>query len=182
MTLKRRITLKNKSILSVLLCMVPLFVGVVLYQSLPSTIAVHFSSNNQANSFAPKAVVVFLLPIVFIIVQLTIIKINTIFQDGPKIFKIIFWFMPIIANVTYFIIFSFAQGVNVNVGRVICLMIGILFILMGNYFPKMNYQNNKAYIHPTPKNEKEFRTMLKIVGYSFLTLGIIFVIFSFFIQ
>lgn len=46
-------------------------------------------------------------------------------------------------------------------------------MIIGNYSPKMSYEFGKTIVHPAPKNEKSFRKMNKIMGYSFIIFGII---------
>ena len=58
----------------------------------------------------------------------------------------------------------------------ICLILGILFTIIGNYMPKMNYETGKKLFHPTPKTEKSFRKMSRIMGHGFLGIGIILLI------
>ena len=67
-------------------------------------------------------------------------------------------------------------GSTVYVGKSICLILGIAFIIIGNYLPKMNYDTAKGVFHPTPSNEKIYRKMSRIMGYGFIGLGIILLI------
>ena len=58
----------------------------------------------------------------------------------------------------------------------IWVLLGILFTIIGNYMPKMSYETGKKLFHPTPKTEKSFRRMSRIMGYGFLGIGIILLI------
>ena len=69
-----------------------------------------------------------------------------------------------------------ALGHNLYVGKSICLILGILFIILGNYFPKMSYEIGETMFHPKPKNEQSFRKMTRTIGYSFIGIGIILLI------
>ena len=42
--------------------------------------------------------------------------------------------------------------------------------------PKVSYEVGKNIFHPRPKNEASFRKTTRIMGYSFIGLGIIFLL------
>lgn len=91
--------------------------------------------------------------------------------EKPKIVKIMEWFIPVVSVCIYMIMIEVPLGSTVYVGKSVCLLLGILFVIIGNYLPKMGCEDGKAIFHPTPKNEKSFRKMSKIMGYSFITMG-----------
>lgn len=64
-----------------------------------------------------------------------------------------------------------ALGSDVDVRKSIILVLGIMYIVMGNYFPKMSYEQMKGKIHPMPKDEKMYRKMTRILGYTFVIFG-----------
>ena len=86
------------------------------------------------------------------------------------------WFIPILTVLIYIIMIEVPLGSTVYVGKSILLILGILFMIKGNYFPKMSYEVGKVIFHPTPKSEKTFRKMSKIMGYSFIGIGILLLI------
>jgi len=86
------------------------------------------------------------------------------------------WFIPILTVSLYLIMIEVPLGSSVYVGKSICLLLGILFIIIGNYFPKMSYDIAKIVFHPVPKSEKTFRKVSKIMGYGFIAIGIILLI------
>ena len=94
----------------------------------------------------------------------------------PEQMPIMEWFIPIITVLVYIIMIEVPLGSDVYVGKSVCLILGILFTIIGNYMPKMNYETGKKLFHPTPKTEKSFRKMSRIMGYGFLGMGIILLI------
>ena len=86
------------------------------------------------------------------------------------------WFIPIVTVLMYIIMIEVPLGSTVYVGKSICLILGILFMIIGNYLPKMSYDTAKGVFHPTPSNEKIFRKMVRIMGYSFILIGILLLI------
>jgi len=179
---------KNKfifTVITIIVCIVPVIAGALLYDRLPNEMAIHFNMNNQPNNYASKDFVLFGIPIMMTVFQLIMCSINWFakkkMEKEPKIFVIVETIIPVITIVLYYLTVSYSLDNSINIGKSVCLMLGILFCVLGNYFPKMSYESNKEFIHPKPKNEKSFRKMVKISGYSTIGMGIIFLIIMFFI-
>ena len=175
---------KNRKtlILSVIICLLPMILGSILYNKLPEQMPIHFTTNDVIDNYAHKNFVLFGIPVIVAIVQAicliaTNIKTNKLkSNEKPKILKIMEWFIPIMTVVFYSIMIRVALGNNVYVGKSVCLILGILLMIIGNYTPKMSYEVGEKMFHPTPKSEKAFRKMSKIMGYCFIVIGIILLI------
>ncbi len=168
---------KNKKILilSVIICLLPMILGIAFYDRLPEQMPIHFTINDVPNNYAPKNFALFGMPIIMAIIQvicLIAVNIKLKNEEKPKILKIMEWFIPVVTVSIYVIMIEVPLGSTVYVGKSICLILGILFMIIGNYIPKMSYEMGKTVFHPMPKNEKSFRKMSKIMGYSFILIGI----------
>ncbi len=175
---------KNTLILSVIVCLLPMILGITLYNKLPEQMPIHFTINDIPDNYAPKNFVLFGIPIIMAIVQAICIIFTTKKvknNEKPKILKIMEWFIPIITVLIYTIMIEVPLGSTVYVGKSILLILGILFMIIGNYMPKMNYAIAETMIHPKPKNEKSFRKMTKTMGYSFITIGVVMIILIIFV-
>lgn len=61
---------KNKSfILSIIVCLLPIALGIILYEKLPNDMPMHFSTANGVDNYANKNFVIFGLPILMAFVQ-----------------------------------------------------------------------------------------------------------------
>lgn len=171
-----------KLILSVIICLLPMLLGVILYNKLPEQMPIHFTISDVPDNYAHKNFALFGIPLIMAIVQAICliavnIKLNKLkIEEKPKILKIMEWFIPVVTVLIYVIMVEVSLGSAVYVGKSICLILGILFIIMGNYIPKMSYEMGKTTFHPMPKSEKSFRKMSKIMGYSFIGIGIFLLI------
>jgi len=172
--------MKNKKtlIVTVMVCLVPIILGIILYEKLPSQMPIHFTINDVPDNYAPKNFALFGIPVIMAIVQVVYLLITMKVENEkkPKILKIMEWFIPIMTVLFYIIMVQFPLGSTVYVGKSVCLILGILFIIIGNYMPKMSYEMGKLVFHPRPKNEKTFRTMIRMLGYFFIIVGIILLI------
>lgn len=168
-------------ILSIVICLLPMILGAISYNELPEPMPIHFTLNDVPDNYAPKAFAVFGIPIIMAIVQaicvVIMLKSNKFENDKePKLLKIFKWFIPVITVLIYILMLSAALEKNIHIGKSVCLILGVLFIIIGNYLPKTSYEDGKKVFHPTPKNEKTFRKMSKIMGYGFVGIGIILLI------
>ncbi len=172
---------KRTLILSVLTCLLPILLGIAFYSKLPEQMPIHFTINDVPDNYAPKKFALFGIPVIMAIVQAICIiftsKVNKMKNnEKPKILKIMEWFIPILTVLIYIIMVEVPLGSDVYVGKSVCLILGILFIIIGNYLPKMSYEVGKVTFHPAPKSEKSFRKMSRFMGYSFIAVGIILLI------
>lgn len=172
---------KKTLILSVIVCLLPIILGIVLYNKLPEQMPIHFTIYDVPDNYAPKNFALFGIPIILAFVQAICIifttKVNKLkHNEKPKIVKIMEWFIPIITVLIYIIMIEVPLGSTVYIGKSILLILGIFFMILGNYLPKMSYEVGKIIFHPTPKSEKTFRKMSKNMGYSFIFMGILLLI------
>lgn len=179
---------KNRIIsiaISVIACLLPMILGAILYNKLPERMPIHFNVSNTPDNYASKEFALFGLPIIMAIVQLICcIASECRIKDKEKlpiILKIFQVYIPILTIVIYFLMIVATLGITEYVGKVVCLTLGILFVLIGNYTPKMSYELGRKMINPVPKDEKSFRKMVRIMGYSFVVMGIILLVLVFFV-
>lgn len=172
-------------VITVLVCFAPMILGAALYNDLPEQMPIHFNINDVPDNYAHKNIALFGIPVFIAFLQFiccffTMIKGKE--EKIPKMAKIMYVFIPILEIALYILMIRYSLGLDVYIGKTICLLLGMLFIFMGNYTPKMSYESGKIYFHhPFPKDEKSFRKMSKIAGYSFIVLGIIFLVLVFFV-
>lgn len=84
--------------------------------------------------------------------------------------------------IIHYIIIVSALGYQINVGNIILTAFGILFIIIGNYLPRLK-QNAIAGIRLpwTLKDEDTWRVTHRTGGYCTLVMGILLVLLSFII-
>ena len=130
---------KKSLFLSVGICLLPILIGVYYYDVLPEQIAVHFNFNGEPNNFVSKTRAIIELPIFFAIVQV-IISLVVDFDKTPKKGALIIkGITPIISVLVQGGLIAYALDNNFNVTKLTALVIGILFIVLGNYLPKKEF-------------------------------------------
>jgi len=127
-------------IITSVLTILPLIYGLLIWDKLPDTIATHFGISGNPDGFSSKTFTVLGLPgilfgghLICLVATFADPKIDNVTN---KIVKLVFWIMPIISNITMLCIYLVALGKPVNISVILTIMIGLMFIVVGNYMPK----------------------------------------------
>lgn len=130
---------KKSLFLSVGICLLPILIGVYYYDVLPEQIAVHFNFNGEPNNFVSKTRAIIEMPVFFTVVQI-IISLVVDFDKTPKKGALIIkGIVPLISVLVQGGLIAYALDNNFNVTKLTALVIGILFIVLGNYLPKKEF-------------------------------------------
>ncbi len=169
----------NFIIFTCLLCLMPICLGLYFYEELPDTMAIHFNINNEPDNWATKNFTIFVLPVIMAALQIFCCVVSDASEKekgkSPKLVKIMKWIIPIVTVLIYTLTILIGLGKTVDVGKVVTIFLGLMFVIMGNYMPKMSYEDAKGNIKPMPKTEKGFKKMARTMGYSFVVGGILMI-------
>ncbi len=130
-------------ILSTAALLLPVVIGLALWNSLPDVIATHFDFNNVPNGWSPKWVVVFGIPGFLIVIHLLCLW-ATLRVGGEKKgvpVALLCWVVPVISLVTEGMVYANALEIAVDIGLAVCLMMGVVFVALGNWLPKCRVNN-----------------------------------------
>ena len=138
MTKKYKWTLILSSIVTLLPMVLALFVGGII----PEEIAMHFGFNGVADGFGDATGIFLIIPPVMLAIHwlcvLFSIKLDRKnFEENGKITRLVLWLIPAISLVTHGSMLAIAAGVTKNVHVFFMALMGIMFIIIGNYMPKM---------------------------------------------
>lgn len=135
---------RKRMMITSLIMILPMFVGLLLWNKLPDTMATHFGSDNTPNGWSSKTFAVIGLPLLLLVLHW--ISVGITLNDpkkrniGKMMFTVVFWIIPIVSLFANGATLLYALGWKVNIGLVISILVGIVFILLGNYLSK-NRQN-----------------------------------------
>ena len=176
---------KKEMIVSVALCLLPIVLGIFLWDKLPDKIPTHFGVNGEANGYSSKGFAVIGLPCV-----MAAIDALTLFflRSDPKaeghskaLSRIILWLVPGMSCVLTPMCMFIALGNKINVALYCQLFVGVLFIVVGNYLPKCspNYTMGIR-ISWTLNDEDNWRYTHRVGGFVWVIAGFAVLIYSFF--
>lgn len=131
---------KKMLLITSLITILPMLIGLLLWDKLPDEIATHFDINGTPDGWSSKTFTVFGLPSFLLICHLfgTAVTLTDPRrqQIGEKIFKLMLWICPLITVFLSVTVYGHALGLKQNTTPLGMILIGIIFIVVGNYLPK----------------------------------------------
>ena len=165
-------------IITGLICLIPMIFGAILYDQLPEQMAVHFGVNNEPNSFAPKEFALFGIPIFMFALQVFCCIFSDFMEEkkqNKKYITIYKWIIPIIEMVVYLTMLAYGAGIELDMRMIVCITLGIVFTLVGNYMPKT--EPNKLQMNYIRADF--WKKVKRPAGYFFVIIGLAFIISAF---
>lgn len=161
-------------ILTCVVCLLPILLGVALWEKLPDIMAIHFDINNNPDNFASKGFVVFGLPFLMVILQIFCCFINDInakkYGERKKFEMATKWIIPVMSIILQTVTLGYGLGFNIDIRKVAMLIVGGVLLVVGNYLPKFDYIKN--YDVSTEKARK----INRFIGFETVVLGILFIV------
>ena len=172
---------KKTLIIASIVTLLPVLIGIVLWNRLPDRMAIHFGINNEADGYSSKAVAVFWLPLFLLAVEWfgAFVMANDPKKQNisPKMFSFSLWIVPVVSLVMAAALYSYNLGYQVNFSFVAFLLLGIMFIIIGNYLPKARQNYTMGIKIPwTLANEENWNLTHHLAGYLWVIAGILMVI------
>ena len=131
---------KKSLILTSLLTLLPIPIGLLLWNRFPETMAVHFGITGEADGYASPNFAVFALPLLMLAFHWLCIFFTARDKGNQgknqKMFHIVLWTIPIISNLSLLGLYAFALDVEFSPVVWTVVPMGLLFALIGNYLPK----------------------------------------------
>lgn len=173
-------------ILSSIAIILPILVGLCIWNILPDVIPTHFGIDGNPDSFASKAFAVFGLAGIMLAVHwiciLCSVKLDPKSKNivSSKAFNLVLWISPAICLVCYALMYLYALGVPVSVGFVLSIFMGLLFIIIGNYLPKCKQSYTMGIKLPwTLHDEENWNKTHRLGGFVWVIGGLVILATSF---
>lgn len=127
-------------IITSIIIILPMLVGVILWNKLPDKIPTHWNSKGEVDQYSSKAFTLFGLTGILLAVQ-WLCAIATSFdpkkQNHPtKILHLVFWIIPVLSVVLYTITYLTAMGLDAKMEILLPIIVGLILAIVGNYLPK----------------------------------------------
>ena len=118
---------KKMIILTSIVTLLPIVIGLLLWNQLPQLMATHFNFNGQPNGYSSKTFTVFVLPLILLVIHLFCVIGTSIDPKSKninkKIFSIVLWISPLISLLVCSCIYGYALGYITNISFLTELMI-----------------------------------------------------------
>ena len=171
---------KTTIIITTLITLLPILFGLIVWNRLPEQIATHWGADGQADGYSGKAFAVFGMPCILAVLQLFVSFITLNDPKRRNIHKkpltLTFWIIPVMSVITY----AAALGMEIEVGIIISILVGILLIALGNYMPKLQQNYTIGIRVPWTLNSTEnWNRTHRLGGKTFILGGFLLIIAGF---
>ena len=131
---------KIELVLTTGVCLLPILAGLAVYDRLPEVIATHWGADGQPNGYSSRAFAVFALPLFMAALNLFLrFALSTDPKKAnmsPVLKRISYWILPVISVLGSAATLGSALGCSFNMSTAATALVGVMFIVIGNYLPK----------------------------------------------
>lgn len=133
---KNKITL----IVTTLVMLLPIVLGLLLWNHLPDQIPSHWNINGEIDRWSSKAFAVFGFPCILLAIHWLCVLAS---QADPKsknyhptMIRLVLWICPVLSLVLNTLVYTTALGYSLKVEIIMPLLVGLMFVIVGNLLPK----------------------------------------------
>ena len=170
-------THKRQVIISSIVILLPILIGLFIWNFLPDRIVTHWNFNGEADGWSGKGFTVFGLPMILFVAH-WICVIFTSFdsknkEQNRKVSSMVLWIMPVISLLMCSLTYAIALGYEINIGIGVRILFGLMFLVFGNYMPKCK-QNHTIGIKVkwTLRNEENWNKTHRFAGRLWVVGGV----------
>ena len=175
---------KKELLLTSLVCLLPLLAGVALYPRLPETMATHWGFDGTANGWSSRAATVFGLPLLILALHFVCSYAES--RDtkrknvNPVLRTVMLWFCPAVSLLGGALTLGTGLGYEMHVGTVAPVFVGLLFLILGNYLPKLRRNRTMGIKLPwTLASEENCTRTHRVAGFTWVAVGLLMVVSAF---
>ena len=174
-------TNKKTLILTSIVILLPILIGILLWNKLPDSMATHFNFDNEADGYREKWFAVIITP--FILLALHLIMAMIIAADPRKknissrVYGITIWIIPASSLALAVVIYPYNLGIHFNISLFLGIFLGVIYIIVGNYLPKTRQNYTIGFKLPwTYANEENWNKTNRLAGVIDIVMGILIII------
>ena len=172
---------KKKLILTSIIIPVPIIVGLIMWNKLPDKIPTHWNAAGEVDGWSSKAFAVFGLPGFLFAVHWICLLASSADPKKQniegKVLNIVFWVCPVISVLGAVLMYGTALGMQFAVEKIIPSLVGITFIIIGNYLPKCKQSYTMGIKLPwTLNDEDNWNRTHRLGGKLWVVCGLILIV------
>ena len=175
---------KKTLLLTSVITLIPIIIGLLLWDKLPDTIPTHFGMDGTPNGWSSKPFTVFGIPSLMLVFHLLCVNITSwdpkYDNMSEKLFGIIVWTCPVISLFVVVVSYGSALGWEFNITKYAKVATGILFMVIGNYLPKCKQNYTLGIKLPwTLDDEENWNRTHRFAGFLWVVGGVLIAINAF---
>ena len=171
---------KNKGTVLVtsLVALIPVLVGLLLWNKLPEQIPSHWNINGEVDAWSSKPFAVFGFPGILLAIHWVCIFVSSADPSSknyhPKMIQLVLWICPAISLLINSLVYTTALGYHLAVETVMPLLVGLMFIIVGNLLPKCRQSYTMGIKLPwTLANEENWNKTHRMAGKLWVAGGVL---------
>lgn len=150
---------KKMILLTSAITLLPAFIGLLLWKQLPDPVATHWGIGNQPNGYSSKALAVFGIPVILLLLHLLCVIVTNMDPRAKdmnkKIVRVVLWICPLLSLVVCSAVYAYNLGYEFNIEFVCGLLIGVLYLILGNFIPKIKQNHTIGFRIPWALNDSD---------------------------
>ena len=178
--------MKNKKywLITSAITLLPILLGLILWNKLPDRIPTHFGIDGAADGWGTKGFAVFGLPLIWLTFQMIIYFVTRLDKQNrghnEKVLNLVGLIFPSMSVVFAVFMYTRAMEIDLNLGCVLFPLLGLLFIVIGNWMPKIK-QNATLGIKVkwTLYSEENWNKTHRFAGFVWVIGGVLFCLMAF---
>ena len=178
--------MKNKKywLITSAITLVPIALGLILWNKLPDQLPTHFGVDGAADGWSGKGFAVFGIPLMMLGFHIVIFFATRLDKQNrghnEKVMNLVGLIFPVMSIVNSVIIYTHAMELELNLSMVLFPMLGLLFIVIGNWLPKIKQNSTLGIkIKWTLYNEENWNRTHRVAGFVWVIGGVIFCLMGF---
>lgn len=150
---------KGKIILTSIIILLPILIGLILWGKLPDELPTHWNAEGVVDGWSNKGFAVFGLPLfLFAVHWVCLLATNADPKKqnhADKIVSMVLWICPIVSITMLVFVYGTALGMEFKVDKIMLILMGLMFIIIGNYLPKCKQNYTMGIKLPWTLNDEE---------------------------
>ena len=164
-------------LVSSLVTLLPTVVGLISWKYLPETMVIHWGIDGTADGWESPLWVVVVLPLILLALHWLCVLItwkdNVKNDQNTKVLRMTYWILPAISLYVAAIMFAVAFGFTMHMHVYLLILLGLTFILIGNYLPKCRHNRTIGIkIKWTLANEENWNKTHRVAGILSVAVGV----------
>ena len=172
----KRVRLTKVDLLSMGLCLLAILPGLMVYDRLPEEIATHFGLDGEPNGYSSRLFAVIGLPLVVTLIQMVYCITTNLFRknrDMNRAEKVIRFLFPTGLYAVQIFMLMYSMGKATDIMTFIGVLETVLFLVLGNYLPKVRRTTFFGIRTPhTLTNEEVWDRTHRFAGVVYIIAGI----------
>lgn len=175
---------KGKLLITSLVILLPILFGLLIWDKLPERIATHWGTDGTANGFSSRSMAVFAMPL-FILAMHWFCAFFTARDpknknQNNKVFGTVLWICPVTSLFANGMVYAAALGKELDLPFFTCILIGVMFVAVGNYLPKCRWNSTIGIkVKWALRSEENWNATHRFAGKTWVVGGVLTMLLAF---